>query len=151
MQTEASVEIDRPIEAVFDFTHKNVAVWSTIVVEDETIDEKPEGVGTTFRVVTEDRGQRMEFDGLVTRHDVPNAHSCVMKGKQFDIEADYTFVDLGGRTRVMQRSTVTPKGFLKAVFFLFGWLMKKSSCNALENELHNLKRICEARESPAAS
>lgn len=50
MQTTMSVEIDRPINDVFDYTIHNVAEWSIIVMKDEVIDEKPEGVEATFRV-----------------------------------------------------------------------------------------------------
>ena len=52
MKTAASVEIDRPIDEVFDFTIHHVAEWSITVVEDVPIDTKPEGVGSTFRCVT---------------------------------------------------------------------------------------------------
>ena len=151
MESEMSVEIERPIEEVFDFTVNHTAEWSIIVVEDEAANETPEGVGSTFRVVTEDRGQRMEFDGVVTRHEPPIAHTVFMEGKQFNIEAEYRFEDLGGRTRVTQRSTVNGKGFVKVMFLLFGWLMKKSSCNALERELLNLKRLLETQDSPPTS
>ena len=146
MQSTMSVEVDRPIKEVFDYTIKNVAEWSIIVVKDEVIDEKPEGVGSTFRVTTEEKGRRMEFEGLVTRHEPPTAHSEFMKVSQFDIEAGYLFEDLGGRTRVTQRSNVHGKGFIKVIFFLLGWLMKKSSCSALEKELLNLKLLAEARK-----
>ncbi len=145
MQTTMSVEIDRPIGEVFDYTIENVAEWSTIVVSDEVIEEKPEGVGSTFRVITEEQGSRMEFEGVVTRHEPPTAHAVLMIGSQFDIEAEYLFEDLGGRTRVTQSSSVRGKGLLKVIFFLFGWLMKKSSRTALEKELLNLKRLAEAR------
>jgi len=145
MQTTMSIEIDRPIKEVFDYTINNVAEWSIIVVKDEVIDEKPEGVGSTFRVTTEEKGTRMEFEGLVTRHEPPTVHAVFMKGRQFDIEAEYLFEDLGGRTRVTQRSSVHGKGFIKVMFFLLGWLMKKSSRSALEKELVNLKRLAEAR------
>ena len=40
MQTSGSVEIDKPIEVVFEYTNNNVAEWSTIVVEDEVIEKK---------------------------------------------------------------------------------------------------------------
>ena len=147
MQTTMSVEVDRPIDEVFDYTVHNVAEWSIIVEKEEVIDEKPEGVGSTFRVTTEERGRQMKFDGLVTRHEPPTAHAVLMKGNQFDIEAEYRFEDLGGgRTRVTQRSTVHGKGVVKVMFFFFGWLMKTSSCNALEKELLNLKRLAEARQ-----
>lgn len=150
MESTGSVEIDCPIEEVFEYTNNNVAEWSIVVVEEETINETPEGVGTTFRVVTEDRGKRMEFDGVVTLHEPPTASSVEMVGQFFDIMADYTFEDLGGRTRVTQISTVRGKGLFKVVFFLTGWLMKKSSCDALEKELNQLKRLCEERHQAQA-
>ena len=143
MHSEVSIEIDRPIAEVFDFTVNHVAKWSIIVVEDEVIEEKPEVVGTTFRTITEENGHRMEFQGVVTWHDPPNASSAFLTGQQFNIEVEYAFEDLGGRTRVTQRSTVTGKGVIKLMFFFFGWMMKKSSCNAAEKELKNLKRLLE--------
>ena len=67
MKQSACIEIDCPIDDVFRLTNDHVAEWSIIVVEDEVIEQKPDGVGTTFRTVTEERGRRMEFDGIVTR------------------------------------------------------------------------------------
>ena len=69
-------------------------------------------------------------------------------GKSFDIETAYTFEAIEeNRPRVTQNSDVTPKGFLKVFFFLFGWLMKKGDCDAQQTDLENLKRLCEAREA----
>jgi hypothetical protein len=147
MHTTMSVEIDRPIDEVFDYTVHNVAEWSSIVVQDEAVDEMPLGVGSRFRVTTEEKGRRMEFDGVVTRHEPPNAHAVHMRGPQFDIEAEYLFEDIGGRTCVTQHSTVHGKGFLKVLFVILGPLTKKSSRRALESELLNLKRLLEARGS----
>jgi hypothetical protein len=92
----------------------------------------------------------MEFDGVVTHHEPPKSQTVELKGKQFDIIAEYTFEDLGGRTRVTQRSTVNGKGLIKVMFILFGWLMKKSSGDAVQKELSNLKRLLESRESQPA-
>lgn len=149
MRNEASVEIDRPIDDVFRLTVDHVAEWSIIVVEDDVLDEKPEGVGTTFRTVTEDRGKRMEFQGIVTRHDPPHAHAIQLTGDMFDIETEYTFEGLSGRTRVTQRANVTGKGFFKWFMLLFGWLMNRSHCKASEIELKSLKRFCEEHPSAA--
>ena len=150
MQNDASVEIDRPIDEVFRLTHENVADWSIIVVEDKVIEEKPEGVGTTFRTVTEENGKRMVFQGVVTRYEPPHVHAVYLTGKLFDIEAAYMFEDLGGRTRVTQVSNVYGKGFFKLFLRLFGRMMQKASCSATENELVSLKRFCEAREATSA-
>ena len=94
MRNEVSVEIGRPIEDVFRLTTERMPEWSIIVVEDEVIDQKPEGVGTTFRTVTEDHGKRMEFQGVITRYDPPHANAVRLTGQAFDIETEFTFEDL---------------------------------------------------------
>lgn len=143
MHSVASIEIDRPIDEVFRYTNDKVAEWSLTVVEDEVIEDK-NGVGTTFRCVTEDRGRRMEFDGVITVWEPPTRSAISLKGRQFDIEAEYRFEDLGGRTRVTQESNVTGKGVVKIMFVLFGWLMNKQGCKAVEKELKSLKSKLEA-------
>lgn len=145
MKTEGSVEIDRPIEEVFYLTNDDVAAWSIVVVEDKMIDEKPGKIGSTFLSVTEDRGNRMEFQGTITAWEPPYACAVRLEGKMFDIEAAYSFEDLGGRTKVTQFSTVEGKGFVKLMFVLFGWMMNKASCDALDKELQSLKRFCESQ------
>ena len=80
MNQQASVEIDRSIDEVFDYTTNRVAEWSLTVVENNVIEEKPGGVGSTFRCVTEDHGSRMEFEGVVTRHEPPNASAIHLTG-----------------------------------------------------------------------
>lgn len=137
-----SVEIERPIGEVFDYTTQKVAEWSSIVVDDVVVEDKG-GVGTTFRTVTEDRGCRMDFDGVITKYEPPTAHTVAMKGKQFDMNVEYIFEDLSGCTRVTQRSNVNAKGMLKVFFFFFGWMMTRSGCKAVEKELMNLKRLME--------
>ena len=85
---------------------------------------KSEGVGSRFHVLTRDLGgKQMEFDGTVTLNERPRAQTSVMIGRQFDIEASYTFEDLGGRTKVNLISVVTPKSFMmKLMFLVVGWL-----------------------------
>ena len=151
MRNEVSIEIDRPIDEVFQLTVNHVAEWSIIVVEDDVIDERPEGVGTTFRTVTEDHGKRMEFQGIVTRHDPPHAHAVQLTGNIFDIETEYGFEDLSGRTRVTQTADVTGKGFFKLFMFLFGWMMNASHCEASKQELESLKRFCEEQPDAGAA
>ena len=145
MQSTASVTIDREIDDVFQLT-QNVAQWSNIVVEDEVVEDKNDGgVGTRFRTVTEDHGRRMDFDGEITCHEPPHRHAIKMTGNSFDIEAEYTFDDLAGQTRVTQTSSVKGRGVFGVFLLLFGWLMTKGSCDALQKELDSLKAYCENR------
>ena len=151
MQNSTSVVIDRKIDDVFRLTIDHVAQWSIIVIEDEVIEAHPDGVGTTFRTVTEDHGQRMEFAGVVTRHEPPHVHTIQMTGPQFDIEAEYLFEDLAGRTRVTQRAKVTGKRFFRLFMMLFGWMMKRSHSKASELEMQSLKKFCESDPPGAAT
>ncbi len=118
METSGSIEIGRPIEAVFDYTLNNVSEWSLTVVEDRVTSDGPVGVGTTFETVTDDHGRRMDFTGKVTRHEVPTLHSIELIGKMFDLIVDYKFESIPNGTRLTQTSVVKPKGLMKAVFFL---------------------------------
>ena len=148
MITTGNIEIGKPIGEVFDYTVNNVPEWSDTVVEEKVIEQTPDGVGSRFRVVTRDPGSKsMEFDGTVTLNQRPTAQTVVMIGKQFEIEAAYTFEDIGGRTRVDLTSIVTPKGFvMKLMFFVAGGLRKRAGCKALEKELASLKVKVEARD-----
>ena len=90
LTNERSIEIDQPIQHVFEYTNNNVAEWSLTVVEDVPLETMSDGgVGSTFRCVTEERGQRMEFEGVVTRHDPPTASAVNLVGQQFDIDVLY--------------------------------------------------------------
>lgn len=144
MRTTGSIEVDRKIEDVFEYTTNNVAEWSITVVEDEPLEATHDVVGSTFRCVTNNHNQVMEFQGVVTRHDPPTFHACRLAGASFDIEVEYAFERLDGTTRVTQTSVARPKGIMTRMFFFcMGWLMKKGSCDALEKELQSLKQHAE--------
>ena len=143
MRNEASVEVDRPIEEVFRIAVERMSEWSTVVVEDEVLEEKPDRVGTTFRLVTEDHGKRMEFQGVVTRYEPPHVSAVRMTNEMLDIETEFSFTDLSGRTRVHQTANVNGKGFWNLLMIVFGWLTHKSACESSQNELEQLKKFCE--------
>lgn len=151
MRSIATIEIDRPIDDVFRLTTEHVADWSVVVVEEEVLDQHPDGVGTTFRSVTEDHGKRMEFEGVVTRYEPPFVNAVHMKGKMFDIDTEFTFEDCMGSTLVTQTAEVTGKGLMKVFFVLCGWMMNKASCKASQIELENLKAYCESQPATAAT
>ena len=143
MYSVASIEVDRPIEEVFEYTNGKVAEWSLTVVEDELIEDKG-GLGDTFRCVTEENGRRMEFNGTTTVWEPPLRSAICLIGKSFDIEAEYRFEKLADGTRVTQESTVRGKGLVRIVFLLFGWLMNKQGCKAVQKELESLKANLES-------
>ena len=50
-----------------------------------------------------------------------------------------------------QESHVSGKGLVKFVFLLFGWMMNKQGCKAVNNELESLKRHLESGAGHADS
>ena len=149
MKSHAAIEIDKPIDEVFPRTNEDVATWSLTCVEDELLEDK-DGVGTTFRIVTEERGRRMDFDGVVTKWEPPTLSGVYLTGKQFDIDVDYVFEDLGGRTRVSVSSVVTGKGLFKLMLAVMGVFFRKSGCDAQSRELESLKSYCETGQPLSA-
>lgn len=152
MKAEASVDISRPIEEVFEFTNEHVVEWSITVVEDTVIEETPGQVGTTFKCVTKSEGRLMEFHGTVTRWEPPKLSAIELVGGAFDIHAEYTFDEIPDGTRVTQKSVISPHGIMKIVFAcmsVVGWLTGRSACGEVENELENLKGILEKRNNVA--
>ena len=149
MHNEASIEINRPIDVVYRLTTEHVAEWSLTVVDDEVLHEVPGGVGTTFLTVTEERGKRMEFAGIVTECDPPRVHASFLAGAGFDIDVRYLFEDLGDRTRVTQVSDVEGKGLIGLMLKYLGWMMKQSSHQAAQKELASLKQFCETHNDAA--
>lgn len=146
MNYSASIMIQRPIEDVFDLTLHHVAEWSNIVVEDEVIEDVSNGdIGTRFRTTTVDRGREMIFEGIVTEHEPPTLSSIEMRGGvRLTIIATYEFSRVDGGTQVTQHTSVSGKGIIFNLFFLlFGWLARKSSCDAAYNELQSLREFCE--------
>ena len=146
MRHQADIEIDRPIEDVFILATDHVVAWSSIVVEDEPVHIADDGgVGTTFRVVTEDRGHRMEFAGEVIEYDPPRRSAITMRGPMFDLHVRYDLeTTANGRTRITQTSSSEAKGLWRLLFLVMTPFMRKSASEATCKELERLKRYCEA-------
>lgn len=149
MKSHGEIEINRPIEDVFRLTTEHVAEWSIVVVTDKMTHETKDVVGSTFVTVTvtHDRGQEMEFQGIITKHDPPNLHAVGLEGKLFNIKTEYWFQSVADRTHVSQRTQVNGKGFFKILLPIMGILMKKSHCEATFKELQSLKDFCETDRS----
>ena len=145
MKSQASIEIQCPIDEVFRLTNEHVAEWSLTVISDELVEQTVDGIGTRFRTVTEGHGQRKEFDGVVTAYDPPFRNRIYLTGKSFNLDIDYQFQVTGDGTRVTQIVDVQPKRILKVLFGLFGWLMQKASCEEAMKELESLRAFCESR------
>ncbi len=144
MDSRLSIDIVGSLAHVFECTNADVTKWSLTCVEERILEDKG-GLGTTFKLITEEKGRRMAFHGEVTGWEPQKYSRVFLVGDHFDIDVEYFFEKLAEQsTRVTHHSVVKPKGFMRVMFFLLGWLMKKSGCDAQQIELESLKAYCES-------
>jgi uncharacterized protein YndB with AHSA1/START domain len=147
MKTSKTTIIDAPAKVVFLWLEddERLKKWIPNLVEDESIIETPEKVGSTFRQAFLERGKRMEMTGEITAYKDNERLRVYMTGDMFNLDVDYILKALSPtQTEVTQDTEIKMKGAVK----LFGplmWLMSKLSKSDPQAEAHaKLKEMAEA-------
>jgi len=93
LKIETSTVINRPVEEVFAVVSNpdNYVKWSPGLVEVKRISEGPVGVGTTWRLVRQVLGQRLEGDLEITEYEPNRNFTQDSKSRPFPVEAQWTF------------------------------------------------------------
>ncbi len=144
MRIEETVEIDRPLEEVFDYVAnpENLPVWSSIVLEVHKEAQGELREGDRFTTVAKFLGRRFETPMEVTSHEPPRQHSDRSTGGPFEQEYTYTFEQTaGGPTRLTQVAEGEPGGF----FRLVGPLLEMAGKRQFRADLQTLKDLLEAQ------
>ena len=78
MKFENSVDINQPVEQVFDFVTnpRNNTKWQTDILELEMISKNHFGLGATYRCVNRFMGKRIESENEITDY-VPGKTCCI--------------------------------------------------------------------------
>jgi carbon monoxide dehydrogenase subunit G len=78
MKFENSVDIDQPVEKVFEFVTdpRNNAKWQTDILELEMISGNHSGLGATYRCVNRFMGKRIETENEIIDY-APGKSCCV--------------------------------------------------------------------------
>ena len=123
------VEINKPVEEVFASleSDNDWAEWVGQIAKVEWTSPKPFQVGTTRRVTfTNDTYADEVFIAWETNKRMAFCFTETTQGGSESFAEDYQLTDLGnGRTRLRWIVAMTPKGFSKIVFALFGFLVKR--------------------------
>lgn len=146
MKQTHHIDIQAPPEKVFRVLDdpEKIIEWSAGVVENENLTETEGKVGSTFRQVYEERGRRMEFQGVVTRYEQDHAIGVHLEGSGFNLDVDYSLQPIESGTRLVQDSEVHFKGLWKVMAFVMTPFMKKAGCKQLEEDFGRLKAMAEA-------
>ncbi len=143
MRVEESVEIDRPMEEVYEYVAnpENLPEWAGIVIETRKGTPGPLLEGSIFTSVGKFLGRRIESPFEVTAHEFPRFHSHKSTGGPFPTEWTLTFEEVAGGTRYTQVAEGEPGGF----FGLAGPLLERVGRRQFRTDLENLKDLLEAR------
>jgi hypothetical protein len=100
VQISGSIEIDRPVEAVFDYMSvpENNLKWEKGVLENELTSEGPMALGSTGRRVEKNMGtDRLTWE--ITKYDSNEAIAMKFEGEKFKGEGgwDLGAIDTGSR------------------------------------------------------
>ena len=143
MRIEESVQINRPLEEVYEYVAnpENLPEWTGTVIETHKDTPGPLLEGSSFTSVGKFLGRRIESPFEVTAHEFPRRHTHKSTGGPLPTEWTLTFEEVAGRTRYTQVAEGEPGGF----FGLVGPLLERVGRRQLKTDLENLKDLLEAR------
>ena len=140
-QVQVSIVINRPLEDVFGFLGdlENNLKWRSGMIEAKKISAGPIGVGTTYRMINNFFGRRVEGEAVVTEYEL-NRKFATMNKSGLQIETQRMFEPVDGGTRV----TFSVRTELGGLFKLVEPLMARIGKRRLEADAVMVKNLIEA-------
>lgn len=148
VRARASILIDRPPGAVFDFIAvdfaRNYRRWSPEVQRLEMLTPGPLGVGSRARQVRIDQGRRSDTTFEVVTWEPPDRVGFAERSRAFLIE--YRLEPVAGRTRLSFTFELTR---LELHMRPFTKLIALAVQDGAQRTVHNIKGLLEAETPPA--
>jgi hypothetical protein len=119
-----------------------------VLVECEQLTDGEPGLGTRFRDVFEDRGQRIEIDAEVVACEPNERLETRLRSSAFQATASQRLETRDGRTRV---TALIETEYTNRFARLMAGVITRHAQRQLENDLARLKEIVEADTAPAPS
>jgi uncharacterized protein YndB with AHSA1/START domain len=134
------VEIARPAADVFPYLVESEKrrQWVHGLVESTPLDGGEPRVGSRFRDVVVDHGQRTTVDAEIERYEPDDALTARLEAKGFVSRVSYELQELDGRTLV---ACTLETEFTMRVARLVGPLVTRHAQKALDGSLEKLKRV----------
>jgi uncharacterized protein YndB with AHSA1/START domain len=147
MKLQISVEIDRPIDRVFEYVSNpdKRTQWDSDLVETRRTSGGELGVGSTSEDVYEMNGRRMAFQTSITEWSPPSTLSWRGVADSVTAQGHWTFDETDAGTRVnlaMEMDTSNP------IFKLMAPLMRGKMQQQMAETSQKMKLAAEAEISP---
>jgi hypothetical protein len=146
MRITCASEILKPPEFVFPWIAEpeKAMQWQKNVKEGEIIINRSEVVGTTFKEVIEEDGNRLEMQGVITKFIENQAIEFHLESKIHQLDVGYFLEGLNQATKITVDARINWKFPMNLLSLFIGKKMKKGIAEQMEAEILELKRICEA-------
>jgi uncharacterized protein YndB with AHSA1/START domain len=137
-----TVEIARPAAEIFPYLieAEKRKLWVQGLEEATPLDDGELGVGSRFRDVIVDHGQRTTVNAEVEKYEPADSLTVRLEARGFESHVTYRLHELNGRTRVACSIETT---FGTLVARLAAPIVLRHAQKALENSLARLKRMLE--------
>ena len=145
MNTKLTVEIEASVETVFHWVvdPECVVQWLNHLADFDFLDDASAGVGAKFLQSWDDDGDNSQISGTITEY-IENERYCIhLIGKGFQVDVEYRFKDIEGRTRLMQKTTFDYKGIMKMIEKVVGGKIRRSYEDEAKRNLARLMELCE--------
>ncbi|MBI4953982.1 MAG: SRPBCC family protein [Myxococcales bacterium] len=121
------IVIQRPVDEVFDFVadQRHEPEFNPAMVRSELVSNEPIGLGATFRAAVKSFGGTLDMTIEYTEFDRPSRLSSRTLMASAETEGTLTFEPLGEATRMRWRWDVKPRGLLKLMTPLVGWMGRR--------------------------
>jgi len=142
-RNEHSVEIAAAPDEVFPWlaASERRCAWMGALTESEPLTDGSPEVGSRFRDVFEDLGQRVELEAEIVELDPPHAMTVHLVSKVFDATSSQRLEELeGGRTRL---TAVIETDYKQRTARLAAPVVTRRAQKRLEEDLARLKELVE--------
>ena len=146
-RNEHTVEIAAPPGDVFPWLvgAEERLRWMGALVESEALDNEPPAVGSRFRDVFEDHGQRIELEAELVTYEPPHALEVRLVADAFEATSRSRLEQDGPATRLTAQIETTYKALAAR---LLGPVVTRHAQKQLESDLARLKDLVEAGAAP---
>lgn len=143
IEIKNSVQINRPVEQVFDFVTnvENLPKWAGPVTEAKQTSEGPVGVGAIQTQTAQFLGRRVESSQEVTQYELNKRLSTKTTSGSFPVEVNYTFESIDGGTLIHLEGNVDAGGFFKLGEPIVGRMLRRQT----DADIETLKELLEAQ------
>jgi len=115
--------------------------WMSALKESEQVSDGPPGLGTRFRDVFEDHGQRFEIDAEVVEYEPQTRVAIRLVASAFESTVTQTLAESDGGTRL---STRIDTEYKSALARLMSGVVTGHAQKTLEDDLARLKGLLES-------